>query len=318
MSRTIPVALQDNLGRSVQTVARCVRIATRGGLVMGFTTLDRDIVYDHGDEFGEVTYSASQGVDVSTMAADVEYSVANAEGRILVSTTLQGLTLEMVRTGALDDAEWVCFLVDYTDPSPASGAIISAGDCGEVRIEDGLVIIPEMLSYSMRLHQAIGHVWQRKCRAIFGSPAGTMTGCGVNAAALWVAGEVQSVGAEADRTLTGDVAGSFPGRLEFTSGPNAGRLYAIESANGNTVTLTEPTPYPIEVGHEYRIRPDCTKLPDGPLGCKHYGNYINFKGEDTTPVGDAMGASTPGAQMPGGGGWVGEPSSDFDPMGGGE
>src|SRR5690554_7775763 len=49
------------------------------------------------------------------------------------------------------------------------------------------------ISYSMRLHQAIGHVWQRKCRAIFGSPAGTMTGCGVNAAALWVAGEVQSV-----------------------------------------------------------------------------------------------------------------------------
>lgn len=315
MSRTIPPALQANLDLSVQTVTRCIRITTRSGLALGFTMLDQDVTYDHGDHIGEIVYSASQGMDVSAMAADIEYSVTNAEGRVLVSTTLNGLTLDMVRAGALDDAEWMCFLVDYANPAPASGAIIGAGDCGEVRIEDGLVIIPELLSYTMRLRQAIGHVWQRKCRAIFGTPAGSMTGCGINAAALWVVGEVVTVGPESDRMFTGDVSGSFPGRIEFTSGPNVGKVYAIESASGASLVLAEPTPYPIEPEHEYRTRPDCTKLPDGALGCKYYGNYLNYKGEDTTPVGDAMGASTPGAQLPGGGGWIGE-SPDDDALSG--
>lgn len=306
MSRIIPIALQSNLDQTVQHQTRCVRFRLKDGTVLGFAMWDRDVTYDHGDGFGPTVYSASQGIDPSTIAADVNYSVANAEGRILVSTTLQGLTLEMVEAGALDDGQWDCFVLDWRNPAPRSALLLDGGDIGEVRTEQGLVIIPELLSITMRLRQIIGTVWQRPGRCIFGTPANSQTGCGVNAEVLWEDGEVVTVGAESDRSFTGDIAGYFPGRVEFTSGPNAGRRYAVESVDGNTITLAETTPFPIDSGHAYRHRPDCTKLKDGPLGCDSYNNWPNFKGEWTIPVGDGVAGSVPGGHLPGGGGWSGE------------
>lgn len=304
--RQIPVALHSNLAEPVQYTTRCVRFRLKSGQVLGFAMWDTDITYDHGDGYGPTVYSASQGIDPSMIAADVNYSVANAEGRILTKTTLTGLTIEMVEAGALDDGEWDCFVLDWRSAITASALLLDAGDLGEVRTEDGLVIIPELLSYAMRLRQLIGTVWQRPCRAIFGSPAGSQTGCGVNADALWVTGEVQSVGAETDRTFTGDIAASYPGRLEFLTGQNVGRRYAVESVDGMSIALAETTPYPIEDGDTYRHRPDCTKLKVGALGCDSYSNWPNFKGEWTIPVGDAVAGSVPGGNLPGGGGWTGE------------
>lgn len=303
MTRIIPIALQSNLDQSVQNTTRCVRFRLKDGSTLGFAMWDRDVTYDHGDGFGPTVYSASQGVDPSTIAADVNYSVANAEGRILVSTQLQGLTLEMVEAGALDDGQWDCFVLDWRDPVTASALLLDAGDLGEVRTENGLVIIPELLSYAMRLRQMIGTVWQRPGRCIFGSPANSQTGCGVNAELLWAAGAVATVGAENDRTFTGNIAGFYPGRIEFTSGPNVGRRYAIESASGNTLTLAETTPFAIAAGHAYRHRPDCTKLKTGALGCDSYANWPSFKGEWTIPVGDGVAGSVPGGNLPGGGGY---------------
>ena len=66
------------------------------------------------------------------------------------------------------------------------------------------------------------------------------------------------------------------------------------------------TAVPISATDTYRHRPDCTKLKTGALGCDSYGNWPNFKGEWTIPVGDAVAGATPGGNLPGGGGWVGE------------
>lgn len=312
MSRQIPIALQSNLDKPVQKYTHCIRIQLKNGVVTGFTPWTEVVEYDHQDGFGPIAYAAG-GLDISEFEADTGYSVTNAEGRILVGTTLPGITPEMVRAGDLDDAEWVCFLVDYRNPAPGSGMILDAGDIGEVRLENGMVIIPELLSYMMRLHQAIGHVAQIPCRAIFGSPANSMTGCGVDAEALWSAGEVVSVGAESDRTFTGDIAAYFPGRLRFTSGPNAGRVYATESVDGSTITLAETVPYPVSEGDTFVHRKDCTKLKAGALGCDSYGNYLNYKGEDRIPVSDGVSGGVPGGQFPGGGGWTGEQPA-VDPL----
>lgn len=307
MTRAIPISLQSNLDQPVQHNTICVRIRMKSGQVIGFTAWDRPITYDHMDGYGPTTYSASQGIDASTLSSNIDYGVANAEGRILTRTDFTGLTLEMVEAGALDDAEWDMFMLDWRDPADGSAALIDAGDIGEVRTENGLVIIPELLSYFMRLMQSIGSVFQRQCRAIFGTPSDSQTGCGVDAEALWVDGEVVSVGAESDREFTGDVAASYPGRVEWLTGKNAGsRRYATESTDTNAVTLAGTTPFAIQVGDTYRIRPDCTKLKGGALGCDHYNNWPNFKGEWTIPVGDGVAGSVPGGNLPGGGGYVGE------------
>jgi uncharacterized phage protein (TIGR02218 family) len=304
--RSIPVALQAHLDRPDTTTTRLLRILLKDGTSFGITTLDRDVTYDDGD--GEVTYAASNGFDASRISSDVGYTVDNAEGYALISDDVPGTTIEMVDAGALDDAQWILYIVNYEDLSMGH-MLLDAGDLGQVRTKYGMVWIPELLSYAARLRQPIGLVDSRTCRAIFGSPADSQTGCGVDAEALWVEGEVLSVGAETSRTFTGDVTTTspvdpFPGRVEWLTGNNEGAFLSTESFAAGVVTLDETTPYPIEVGDTYRIRPDCRKryLEDC-IGT--WANGPNFKGEPLLPGGDAAQLQTPGAQMPGGGGYLG-------------
>ena len=312
MSRTIPIHLQQELDRPLQRTTVCVRIQFKDGRVFGFTMLDRDVSYDHLDGFGEVTYRASEGIDPSTFASDTSFGVSNAEARTFVSIDQLGITEDDVHSGATDDAEWVSFLVRYDSPLAGTAAIIDAGDVGYVGIEDGMVVIPELLSYSMRLHQPIGSVMQRPCRAIAGSHRAQPLGCGWDVSGLWTDLTVTAVGAENTRTF--DVAeedatgfGWFPARLVWESGDNAGpRVLAIESVaaiggGGTRITLAETVGYAIQIGDGARIRPDCPKTPDA---CKDRGNYLNYNGEGGTngfgiPVGDAAAVTVPGAQMPG-------------------
>lgn len=307
--RLVSAALQEHLEKVDTTTTRLLKITLRDGTSFGLCMLDRDIVYDDGA--GPLTYKAMTGFDPSTISSDANYSVDNAEGTALLSGEAEdGLTAEMVHAGALDDAQWVCYLINYEDPEDSSGGtgmILDAGDIGEVTVRHGLVFIPELLSFAMRLRQPVGGVWSRSCRAIFGSPPNSQTGCGVDVTSLWESGTVLSVGDEPNRTFTGDNEGSsasfVPGRLEWLTGANLGRLYSIEeSGEDGTISLNETTPYAIEVGDTYRARPDCRKrYVEDCIGV--WNNGPRFKGEPFIPVGDSGKIQAPGAELPGGTLW---------------
>lgn len=308
----ISVALQAHLNQPDTTTCRLLKITLKSGLIHGLTTLDRDVEYDDGtDTSGEVTYVATNGCEITDIASDLGYSVDNSEGYALVSDDVPGVTTEMVEAGELDDAQWIVYLVNYEDLTMGH-VILDAGDVGQVRTRFGMVWMPELLSYAMRLRQPVGSVDSKTCRAIFGTPADSQTGCGVDIEPLWVYGEVLSVGAEADRTFTGDaitdssqMIAPFPGRVQFLTGANAGKEFAVEEFDSSdTVTLSETTPYLMVVGDTYRIRPDCRKrYIEDCIGL--WSNGPNFKGEPYIPIGDASQIQTPGAQLPGAGGWVG-------------
>ncbi len=305
MSRFVPPALQTHLDGSSLTTCRLLKFTLKNGDVLGITTLDRDVEYDDGESSpsGELTYVASNGFDPSAIVADLGFSVSNAEGYALLSDVVPGVSEEMIRAGEFDDATWVCYLVNFEDLSMGH-VIIDAGDVGDIRAKFGTAWMPELLSYVMRLKQPIGSVWSRTCRAEFGSDAESQTGCGVDVDPLWVSGTVQSVGAETDREFTGDflsVITPVPGRVQFLTGANAAREYAVEDVTGLVVSLVETTAYAIEAGDTYRIRPDCRKRYEEDC-IAVWANGPNFKGEPKIPVGDGMQGQTPGAQLPGGGG----------------
>lgn len=303
--RHVPSALQSHLDGNATTTTRILKISLKDGRVFGLSMLDQDVTYDDGASGGEVVYVASNGFDASTFAADLGYSIANAEGYALISQDVPGIDVEDVDSGALDDAEWVCYLVNFEDLTSGNHMIIDAGDLGTVRSRFGMVWMPEFLSYLMRLKQPIGSVWSRTCRAVFGSPADSQTGCGVDLDPLWVLGEIVTPGSEANRTFTGDVvtAGSpsdvmVPGVVQFLTGDNAGKEFAVEAVDGLTVELLETTPFPMLAGDTYRIRPDCAKryVED----CVHrWNNGPNFKGEPLIPTGDGTSVLVPGAQLGG-------------------
>lgn len=301
MTRVVPIEIQQHLDTSSTSTTRLLRVTLKTGFVYGLAMLDRDVVYDDGN--GEITYVATNGFDSTTIASDTGYSVANAEGYALLSDEIPGLELEQVEAGELDDAEWVCYLVNFEDLTPGRHILLDAGDIGEVRVKDGVVWLPELMSYMQRLKQPVGSTWSRTCRAIFGTPAGSQTGCGIPLATLWAAGEVQAVGAESNRVFTGDVVTNdspgpplVPGRVEFLTGANAGREFATEERDGLTITLAEPTNYPIEAGDTYRIRPDCGKRYQQDC-VAIWDNGVNFKGEPLIPVGDSTAIQAPGAEL---------------------
>lgn len=314
MTRHVPNVLQEHLDGSMTTTTRLLKIMTRNGNVFGLAMLDRDIQYDDGE--GSITYVAMSGFDPSTLSADIGFSIDNAEGYSLIGAP--GITLDMVEHGELNDAQWIMYLINFRDIladgslRANSHVVLDAGDLGEVRTRYGMIWIPELLSFSMRLKQSIGSVWSRQCRAIFGSPAASQTGCGVNLAPFWASGVVTSVGAESNRVFVGNnIAGvdnivPYPGRVQWLTGDNAGQEFATEDADLTTrqVILNETTPYAIQVGDTYRIRPDCRKRYREDC-IQTWGNGPNFKGEPLIPVGDATQVQTPGAQLPNTGGWDG-------------
>tara|TARA_R110001592_G_scaffold111372_5_gene308454 strand:- start:6212 stop:7129 length:918 start_codon:yes stop_codon:yes gene_type:complete len=297
MSRKIPTALLAHLQQSVTTTCRLLRITLNDGRQFGMTTLDRDV------EYLGVNYSAVNGFDPSIIATDTGLSVDNAEAYALLSADVPGITVEMVAAGELDDAQWQMTLINWADLSMGH-MIVDAGDVGEVNTEDGVVWMPELLSYAMRLRQPIGHFWSRNCRATFGSDQDTQTGCGVDAVALFQSGAVTSVGDEpfrvfADSSLVIDPVPNTA-RVQWLTGPNAGqRLYQVEGYGPltGTVALVEPTPFEIVAGHTFRIRPDCDKTP---ATCSSYGNFLNYKGESLIPVGEGTAILSPQASIPGG------------------
>lgn len=296
--REFPPALTDHLQQPVTTLCRLLRITLRDGRVFGMTTHDVDVIY------GGVTYSAANGFDSRVIASDIGLSVDNSEAYLLLSTEVPGITLGMVAAGDLDDAQWELLIINWRDHGAV--AVLDAGDLGRVSTKDGQIFAPELVSYAMRLRQPIGTLDSRTCRAGFGNPPEGQYGCGVDADALWVAGTVTGVSEDEPYLAFADVGLDFPtapipGRVRWLTGANASqnRMYQIDAYSNpsGTVALLEPLPFPIALGDEFEIRPDCAKTA---TACKAYGNLINMRGEPFIPTADGLETSTPNAQIVGG------------------
>lgn len=302
MSRKIPTQVRLALNSPASTLTRLLRIMLADGSSYGLCMSNRDVVYDHGD--GPITYVATNAFDPSTFSSDIAYSVDNAQGYALVSNDVSGVTEQDVNVGRLDGAQWVCYYVDYESPYTSSAVVLDAGDVGTVQVQFGMLWIPELLSYIIRLKQNVGDVYSRTCRATYGTPAPSQHGCGVDVTALWQNFTVLVVGAETDRTfVTNSLAVDsgrpfYPGRVEWLTGANAGKAVSVEDfqvadTGAQTISLMETLPYAIQPGDTGRIRPDCDHTW---ARCGVDGNQLNFKGEPLIPVGDTAAIQIPGAQ----------------------
>lgn len=300
MSRIIPPLLAAHLKQPITTLCRMVLFTFADGRKFGICDLDRDIDY-----LG-ITYSYERGFDPKIIATDAGLSVDNSAADILLSADDLGITKEMIAAGDMDDAEWIAFLVNWADLTMGH-MILDAGDVGDVTISNrNLVYAPELVSYAMRLRQPIGDLDSRTCRAVFGSPANSQRGCGVDADALWQAGSVTGVGADEPLRVFADSALHMipipiPGRVQWLTGDNASdiRIYQVDAYDSpsGSIALVEPLAFPVQIGDTFRIRPDCAKTQPA---CVAYANIVNMKGEWYIPVGDGLETQTPNSQIVGG------------------
>lgn len=288
--RHISDKMLAHLQSAVTTTCQLLQITLKDGRKFGITTLDIDVSY------GGVNYVAQNGFDTATIAGNTGLDVGNTEATALLAADIPGINLEMVSRGELYDATWNLMLINFKDLS-CGHVLLGSGDVGEVRIVDGIIYMPELLDIAMRLRQPIGTTWSRLCRAIYGTPANSQTGCGVNTDNLWIYGSVTSVGNE-NRLVFYDSGINItepivPGRIQWTSGDNwSTRVFQIEKYDSETKGFMqmEPCVFPIKIGDGFRVRKDCQKTP---TACKSNNNWLNFKGEWLIPVGDGGSISIP-------------------------
>ncbi len=295
--RSIPIALQTHLKQSSTTTCRLWKVMAYGVTPFGLSSLDRDVVYDG------VTYKAHRGYTPYSIQADADLSVDNSEMEVLIATyEVDGFTLDAIQRGVYDDATFYEYMVNYDDLSDGA-LVMSSGTVGKIRQIDGMVCFPESRSLTQTLKQkAIIEKGSVGCRVLaFGDER-----CKYNVAAEWTSGDVDSVGAESDRTFT--IVGSgvmevndyyAPGVYEFETGDNAGRTYEIESyevtSAGPEITLMIPTEKPIQIGDTGKIRRDCSRQWEGHNSCDTYNNRPNYRGEPFRPVAETAALMAPGA-----------------------
>jgi len=299
--RNIPIAMLPNLEDAAPRWCFLLKVMPVKPAVaaLGITTWDVDIVHDG------LTYHARRGYDSQANEATADLAVDNSEARFLVSEDyFDGFTTEAIRRGDYDGAKFMQYMVNPDDLTQGH-VIFTTGTCGRITNIDGLEGTLELRSLTQTLKQkSIIELGSNNCRVVqFGDER-----CGVNVAALWVDADVTAVGAETDRVFT--IAGTgldltngayFPGLYEFYTGANAGRSYEVESYVGGVVTLAIPTESPITDTDTGRIRPDCTRLWEGPNSCETYNNRPNFRGEPKRPVSETDKTMSPGAGSSGGG-----------------
>lgn len=304
--RTIPAALQANLDEYGTTLAYLLKIVAKDGTTIGVTSHDADLDYDDGG--GSITYQSAIGLESSTIDASNVLDVDNLEAKMLIVDGTD-FTEEKIRAGVLDFADFWIYRVDFDDLA-AGHYIVLKGSTGAVRAMDGLAGVVELRGLSQQLKQTASvELYSLTCRARFGSQDGEeRQPCFFVTTSIWSSDTVLSVDSiEPDRIFTATTTPAatgpngalpfVPGIVKFTSGQNVGLTVEIEDLVGDEITLRFQTPYDIQAGDGYDIRPDCAKrYVEDCIGL--YDNGLNFRGEPYVTAGDEASQVTPGATYP--------------------
>jgi len=308
MPRNIPIQLQEALRQDATTTCTLIRVdpVSPGYPSYGAALLDVPVVYDDGA--GVLTYHPIIGAQPSTLISGADLSVAGGAAENLFPEFDFPISEADVVAGAYDYARFTAYLVNYRDLSQGH-VILGRGTLGRFTVTNqGLSFTHELRGLAQNLKQSVTEKWSLGCRATFGSqPIGTGGGvieerfpCRFDAEALWETGSVGNVGSEANQAFVATGLnppyGGNPGKIRWVTGRNAGRENEVDEftdlGGAQTIGLTFPTMFPIEIGDTFLFRDDCPKTPEA---CKERDNWPHYRGEPNIPVGDDGQMSVPGA-----------------------
>ena len=233
--KAIPIALQTAKAQPLFKPEELLRVGPiKDGTVYGFTSLDRDEVYDDGN--GSVTYRAHTGFNGSAMTSAADLSVDNAEAETLFGTfTVPGVTQEQIDLGLFDNAPYVLYLVNHGNLTNGH-EVISSGTIGAQRTKHGMFAMLELRSTSQQAKQSIVDLTSLTCRCkMFGSqPGDERFPCGYDIDPEWETFTVSAPGDEITRqfntsNLTQAQDFFAPGVIEWLTGANAGTQVEVES-----------------------------------------------------------------------------------------
>lgn len=266
--------LSAHIAQEVTTLATCWKISRTDGVVMGFTSLDIDLVID------SVTYISIAGFTPSSTENNDSFAVPNMDVQGITETGY--ITADDLLAGRYDFAEVEIFKVNYKDLT--QGHILEQrGRLGEVRMQKD-TFIAELRGITQSLQQSFGQLYSPSCRAILGDAK-----CQVSLASFTFAATVTSVTSTLifSASALSQEAGYFTeGFIEWTSGNNNGLKKEVKEFANIQIVLAEPMPYLIQPGDTFNAIAGCDKTLNTCKG--KFNNVVNFRGEPHVPGTDAI------------------------------
>lgn len=236
------------------------------------------------DEYGlNGTYDSSRAFQASALRSSTDLAVDNMDVDGLLDNA--GITEQDIVTGALDDARYTLFLINWRDPAN-SGIPLKRGVVGNVRAFTQDLLKGELRGLSQFLAQITMETYGPSCRAELGDAR-----CQVDLAAYTISGEIDSIVVQRRIFTSGDrnagsptlAAGWFNGGvLTMTNGNNAGFSVEVKVDDGSgELELFEPMPYDWEVGDSWTMVAGCDKAR---ITCRDkFNNMVNRRAEDYIP-----------------------------------
>ena len=276
--KTIEPGLAEHIAGGVTTLCHCWRLVRNDGAVLAFTDHDRPVSFD-GD-----TYEPAAGFDASEAVSQTGFATGGVD--VYGALSSDRLLEEDLAAGLYDGAEVRVFLVNWN--APGERHLIRIGHLGEVVREDS-AFRAEIRGLASLLDQPQGRVFRHGCDADLGDRR-----CKVDltAPAFRSEGEVV-VGASRRQFeatgLDGFTEGWFDrGRIEWTSGANAGRAGEVKAhrvSNGFVrMELWQPLQHAIAPGDAFVVTAGCDKLFST---CRaKFDNAVNFRGFPHMPGND--------------------------------
>lgn len=234
MSKTIPSGLATVYASGAATLAIGLRLTRSDGVVLGFTSADRDAT------ISGVTYSPSRAIDSSSITSSDGLTVDNLE----MTTTGWEDTFNRadVLAGRWSGAAFLLFRYSWADPTAGIEPLL-AGVVGNMRPERG-ALVTELRGLQQYLQQPVGSVTSKTCRGRFAdypTPMGSNR-CRLSAGAWTDSMAVATVTSRRACTVAAaGVSDPYWAQVAFllaADGANGATAFTDLSPNGLTVTAS--------------------------------------------------------------------------------
>jgi uncharacterized phage protein (TIGR02218 family) len=266
-------ALTAHLAQGQTTLTTCLTVNRTDGIVMGFTELDQDIV------FNGVTYVSASGFS--------RFNLQDKENLDTSTVQLDGMldnvvTRDDVVARRYDFADVEVFLVNWVDLS-AGKLILKTGRFGPVTLKEFSFSV-ELRWMSYQTTAIGGELCSPICRVDLGSPR-----CGFNVSAIMQTGTIVSTDGFKNITVSGVAVGAFPldgGLITWTGGANVNLSDEVNTFVSGVISLKLDSLLAITPGDTFKIQPGCDKTMNTCVTV--FANGVNFQAEPYIPGFDHM------------------------------
>lgn len=258
-------------GRELDNVATFWRIYRRDGVMLAFTSHDRNLAFggiNHLAAPGMVPAAIRLGAGIANDSAEAEGALSH--GSIREDELAAGLFDEAaIEIGAVD---WITF----------EHHTLYSGQIGAIE-DDQTRFSAELQSEKHLLEQDLVPRTSPTCRAEFCG-----RGCGLASTRFTTVHSLAGTDLDRNRVRVEGIATSnyVDGRLRFLSGPQTGLRFDIIDTDNEWLVLDRPLAPHTVVGTKIELREGC----DHTIGtcANRFANAANFRGEPFLPGNDLL------------------------------